>query len=184
MRTAANDRIFTVEEYIKKELTSERRHEFINGQLFEMPGEKDINNEIAFAIALILHGFLKAKGYTLYSHDMKVAIPGGTKYYYPDVFITAEEKNDNNSYIKYKPEIIVEVVSESSQVTDYVDKYIDYTKIPSLHYYLIIEPETILITVYSKDENNNWIANKYTRMGDIVKLEKFGVEFIVKDVYK
>ena len=183
MRTAANDRIFTVEEYIQNELTSERKHEFVNGQLFEMPGEKDINNEIAFAIALVLHRFLKDKGYTLYSHDMKVAIPGGSKYYYPDVFVTKEEKNDSNSYIKYNPEIIVEVVSESSQVTDYVDKYIDYTKIPSLHYYLIIEPETILITVYSRDENNNRVAHKYTRMEDIVKLEKFGFEFAVKDVY-
>ena len=34
----------TVEEYIQLELQSERRHEFINGQLIEMPGEKDINN--------------------------------------------------------------------------------------------------------------------------------------------
>jgi len=40
MRTAASDKIFSIEEYIKYELTSERRHEFINGQLFEMPGEK------------------------------------------------------------------------------------------------------------------------------------------------
>jgi len=47
MRTAQSDKIFTVEEYIKHELTSERRHEFVNGQLFEIPGEKDINNEIA-----------------------------------------------------------------------------------------------------------------------------------------
>jgi len=184
MRTAANDRIFTVEEYIKNELTSERRHEFVNGQLFEMPGEKDINNLIAGILYLFLMKYLRERGYDIYINDVKVAIPGGNKYYYPDVFITKEEKNDNNRYIKYEPELIVEVVSESSQVTDYVDKYIDYTKIPSLHYYLIIEPETILVTVYGKDESNNWVAHKYTRMEDIVKLEKFGFEFSVKDVYK
>ncbi len=32
----------SVEEYIQLELKSERRHEFINGQLIEMPGEKAI----------------------------------------------------------------------------------------------------------------------------------------------
>jgi len=40
MRTAQSDKIFTVEEYIKHELTSERRHEFVNGQLFEIPEKK------------------------------------------------------------------------------------------------------------------------------------------------
>lgn len=37
----------TVEEYIQLELQGVVRHEFINGQLFEMPREKDINNEMA-----------------------------------------------------------------------------------------------------------------------------------------
>ena len=70
------------------------------------------------------------------------------------------------------------------RVTDYVDKYIDYTKIPSLAYYIIVEPETILITVYEKDETSNWFARKYTNLNDAVKLEKFEIEFLVKDIYQ
>ncbi len=35
-----------VEEYIQLELQSERRHEFINGKLIGIAGEKDINNQI------------------------------------------------------------------------------------------------------------------------------------------
>ena len=115
---------------------------------------------------------------------MKVAIPGGNKYYYPDVFVTKEQQTNNNRYIKYEPEIIVEVVSETSQVTDYVDKYIDYTKIPSLTYYLIAEPETILLTVYEKDESGKWIAHKYTRPDERVKFEKFDIEFPLREIYE
>lgn len=184
MRTAQSDKIFTVEEYIKHELTSERRHEFVNGQLFEMAGEKDINNEIAFIISVIFLNLLKSKGYTIYNHDVKVAIPGGTKFYYPDVFVTREEKNENNRYIKQQPEIIVEVVSESTQVTDYVDKYIDYTKILSLQYYMIVEPETILITVYERTETNEWTTRKYTQLKNVIQLEKMNVSFTLQDVYK
>src|SRR5207244_6220114 len=113
--------------------------------------------------------------YELYCIDLKVAIPGGIKFYYPDVFATKEERNENNRYIKSQSEIIVEVVSESTQVTDYVDKYIDYTKIPSLQYYIIVEPETILITVYERTETNNCIAHKYTKLKDIVQLEKLNL---------
>jgi Uma2 family endonuclease len=184
MRNAVDDKIYTVEEYIQFEWKSERRHEFINGQLFEMPGEKDINNQMAGMVYILLINFLKGKGYQFYSHDIKVAIPGGKKFYYPDVFVTKEERNQSNQYIKNEPEIIVEVVSETTQVTDYVDKYIDFTKIPSLAYYIIVEPETILITVYERDETLNWFARKYTNLNVVVKLEKFQIEFLVKDIYQ
>jgi Uma2 family endonuclease len=77
-----------------------------------------------------------------------------------------------------------EVVSESTQITDYVDKYIDYTKIPSLQYYMIVEPETILITVYERTETNEWVTRKYTQLKDIVQLGKMNVSFLLQDVYK
>jgi len=182
MARPVSDKIYSVEEYFHFENTSERLFEFINSKIYEKESDKDIENEIQGNVCILLYTALKSMAYQVYHSRMKFSYKDN--YYYPDVFVTKEEKNENNRYIKYKPEIIVEVVSESSQVTDYVDKYIDYTKIPSLHYYLIIEPETILITVYSRDENNNWIAHKYTRMEDIVKLEKFGFEFAVKDIYK
>ena len=56
----------TVEEYIKLALQTERRHEFINGQLIEMPGEKDINNQIALYISLFFVQNLFPKGFQVY----------------------------------------------------------------------------------------------------------------------
>ena len=49
------------------------------------------------------------------NHDVKVAILDGKKFYYPDVFFTKGERNQNNQHIKTEPEIIVEVVSETTQ---------------------------------------------------------------------
>ena len=73
---------------------------------------------------------------------------------------------NDTQYIKYAPALIVEVVSESSQTHDYVHKFLDYTQIPSLRYYLIVEPETLLITVYEKT-GEEWTARKYTRIEDL-----------------
>lgn len=173
----------TVEEYIRQELSSTVRHEFINGKLFEMPGEKDINNEMAgvFYTLLLLH--FKPKSCFVYNHDVKVGIPGGEKYYYPDVFVTAEPKTEHNKYIKYEPLLIVEVVSESSQTHDYVNKYLDYIQIPSLKYYLIAEPETTLITVYERGEGDEWIARKYTRLEDAVQLPALELQLPMAEIY-
>jgi Uma2 family endonuclease len=183
MRVSDSNKIFTGEEYIQHELKSQVRSEFINGQLFEMAGEKDINNEIAGNLYILFSTLLKSLGYFIYNHDIKVKIFGESKYYYPDVFVTRELKTESNKYIKSEPIIIVEVVSESTQVNDYVDKYIDYTKIPSLQYYMIIEPETTLITCYTKGENREWITSKYTRPEDLIKLDVLDISFQVKQVY-
>ena len=183
MEVKSENKIYTVEEYIQHELKSQVRSEFINGQLFEMAGEKDVNNEIAGNLYILLSTLLKSFGYFIYNHDVKVKIFEEDKYYYPDVFVTKELKTESNKYIKSEPELIVEVVSETSQITDYVDKYIAYTKIPSLQYYLIIEPEIFLITCYKRSENGEWITSKFTRPEDIVKLDLLDVSFQLKQVY-
>ena len=173
----------TSEAYIQYELKSELRNEFINGQLFEMPGEKDINNRIALMIAVILLRQLQLKdGYQVYNHDVKVGIPGGRKFYYPDVFVTAEPRMPENQYIKYSPQIIVEVVSESSQTHDYVNKYLDYIQFPTLQYYLIAEPETTLVTVYERS-GEEWVARKYTRLEDDILIPGLDIQLPMAEIY-
>lgn len=184
MQTNTSNKMFSVEEYIRHEWTAPFRSEFINGQLFEMSGQKDINNQVAGNFIYSLFSTeLISKGYAVYAFDIKIKIYGENKYYYAEVFVTKEEKTEGNQYIKYEPVLIAEVVSEESQVRDYVNKYIDYIKIPSLNYYLIIEPETTLIVCYWKDQNGDWTTAKYTRPEDLIKLDVLGILFRLKEVY-
>ena len=174
----------TVEEYIQFELGAERRHEYINEQLIEMPGEKDINNEIALNVCTFLRQHLKPKGFQVYINDVKVATPDLKKYYYPDVFLTREPKSDENQYIKFEPELIVEVVSPSTHITDTVDKFIAYTTIASLKYYLIVDPETVYITLYTKNTDGKWEAQKYVQKTDVIPLPQLGVSLPLNEVYQ
>ena len=159
---ATLERMMTVEEYIQFESTSELRHEYINGQLFEMPGEQVINSVITNLLTAYFATFLTEKEYRICSNVVKVAIPGGGRYYYPDWFITKELLAENNRYIQYEPELIIEVISKTSRIHDTVNKYLDYIKIPSLKYYLIIDPDRTFITVYLKDKNGQWEAEAYS----------------------
>ena len=181
---ASSSAPLTVEEYIQLELQSERRHEFINGQLIEMPGEKDINNQIAIFICTFLVQHLMPKGFQVYINDVKVAAVDGAKYFYPDVFATKEIRTEKNQYIKYEPEMIVEVISPSTHITDTVDKYIAYTSIPSLKYYLIVEPETIYVTLFSKNAEAKWEAMSYMQNADVLPLPHLDIALPLNEVYK
>ena len=175
----------TLDEYIQHELRAERRSEYIDGELHEMPGEKDINNELAQEFLTLLRQLFKPLGYNLYINDVKVAIPGGKRYYYPDVFVTKEPRNPTQPYVKHAPELIVEVISRSTKARDYVQKLNDYTTIPSLKYYLIAEPERMHLMLYSKDDAEQWDADVFTEPDEVVSLPALGpsLSFTLRDVY-
>lgn len=183
-RAIATPGVLSVEEYIQYELKSDRRHEYINGQLIEMPGEKAINNKIAGFIYVLLMNTLYPKGFQVYNHDVKVSNHDRTKYFYPEVFITREEENPNNEYIKYEPELIVEVISPSTHITDTVDKYLAYTAIPSLKYYIIVEPETVYVTLYSKNAEAKWEAMSYVRKTDVMPLPLLDTTLPLTEIYQ
>ncbi|MBD0285411.1 MAG: Uma2 family endonuclease [Flavisolibacter sp.] len=174
----------TVDEYIRLELQAEHRHEYINGQLIEMPGEKAINNKVAGQIYIWLCQNLRPKGYEVFNHDVKVASHDRSKYFYPDVFVTRESETQHNQYIKYEPELIVEVLSPSTHIMDTVDKYIAYTTIPSLKYYLIVEPETVYVTLYYKNGDGKWEAMPYVRKTDVIPLPLLDIVLPLSEVYK
>ncbi len=174
----------TVEEYIQFELKAECRHEYINGQLFEMPGEKRTNNRIAGKIYIFLTAQLEAKGYEIYNYDMKVSNRDRNKYSYPDVFATKEPQTEANEYIQYEPELIVEVISPSSRITDTIDKYIDYTVIPSLKYYLVVEPDITYVTLYAKGAEDKWEATLFVSLNDSIPLPLLQFSLPLSEVYK
>lgn len=177
------EQAFTEEAYIQYELQSDTRHEYINGKLKAMAGESDLNNEIAMNIALLLRQFLKEQGYSVYMEGVKLKIPEELKYYYPDVFATKETTGSTRQYIKYQPEIIVEVLSETTRKYDMVDKFINYQKIPSLLYYMLVEPEKTLVQLFYK-VNDDWEVISFTNLNDVIDFPMFKIRLSLTAIYQ
>ncbi len=184
MEAIVKDKLYTVEEYFKLEESSELRHEFINGQLFEMPGATKKHHLTIQRIERFLAPLFEPKNYLVYRETMKIKITGERKYYYPDIFITRETSIDNEPYSCYEPELIVEVSSESTFKNDAVDKLIAYQRIPSLKYYLIVDPENTEVICYTKDNEGGWLSEAFTSKEDKILLKKFDAELLLNAIYQ
>ncbi len=114
----------------------------------------------------LLENLLKNKGYEVYMENMKVKIQNEDQFYYPDIFITKEPETDANRYVQFQPELIIEVLSETTPTKDMVDKFVQYRKINTLAYYLIIEPQKYLVLCHTKDENEEWDMVSYTKIDE------------------
>ena len=183
MKAIESNKIYTVPEYFLLEEAGDVRHEFINGNLIEMSGASREHHKICKNLLRFLENCLKEKEYEVFIENMKVKIPNESQFYYPDIFVTREAETDENKYVQFEPELIVEVLSETTRSKDMVDKFIQYRKIQTLNYYMIVEPEKCLILCHSKDEKGEWDMVSYTKMDEIIPLPKLHVSIPVAAVY-
>ncbi|MDQ6843622.1 MAG: Uma2 family endonuclease [Bacteroidota bacterium] len=183
MKSIELNKIYTVQEYFLLEESGEIRHEFINGNLIEMSGPSREHHKICKNLLRLLENLLKDKGYEVYIENMKVKIENENQYYYPDIFITKEPKTQENRYVQFQPELIIEVLSETTRTKDLIDKFIQYRKISTLKYYLVVEAQKCLILCNSK-ENGEWNMFSYTQLNEIINLTLFNIELPVEKIYK
>jgi len=168
------------EEYFLFEEKSELKHEYINGTLFEMSGASRYHNKLSRRIANLLESLIDSNLFDLYGEGFKVRTPNGN-FFYADVTVCLPEPE---RYYTDKPVLLVEVLSTNTRKFDLSDKFIQYTKIDTLEYYLCVEPEKKIIYFFYCNENNEWLSDEpYTEDTDIIHLPKLNISLAVKDIY-
>ena len=173
----------TEEEYLAFEETSEVRHEYIHGKLYEMPGTTDFHNLICGNIYILLRLLLKKTNFKIFTESIKLRI-SDKKYTYPDVFITNDDRDSESRQIKRYPTLIVEVLSDSTRVYDKTDKFIMYQQIPTLQYYLTVEPEKPLVECYALQKDGTWEVETFTQLSETIKLANLDIELPMTAIYE
>ena len=174
-KTFANE-----QEYILFEEKSEQKHELFNGNLITMSGVSTDHNEITLNIAMVLRQLLKGTSYRVFIESVKVKTPLGN-FFYPDVMVCHPNPD---KYFSTEPIVIVEVLSESTRKYDVVDKFIQYQKIESLHYYLCVEPEKQSVLLYTKDTDGEWHLDTLINNQDTINFSNLNIGFSLQQIYK
>lgn len=133
-------------EYLAGELHSEVRHEYVAGCVYAMVGGTARHNRIALKLALRLESHL-GKGCSTFISDMKVR--AGAAFYYPDVVVTCQPIAPDALYVE-EPSFIAEVLSESTEARDRLEKWIAYRTLESLREYVLIAQDRPAVEVYRR----------------------------------
>jgi Uma2 family endonuclease len=145
----------TVDEYLELEANSSTRHEFVDGQIFDMVGASEAHNFIAGNVYSILRAHVRGSACRAFVSDFKVRIAASNSFYYPDVVVTCEPPNPSRLFTTV-PVLIVEVRSPSTAATDKREKLTAYRQIKTLQEYLIIYQDKQLIELYRKEADERW----------------------------
>jgi Uma2 family endonuclease len=185
MEASVRQRKMSVEDYIRFEETAEVRHEFDNGKLTAMPGTSDKHNDICFNIKSALKHRLKDINCRVQVENVKVSIIEGKRFVYPDAFITCDERDLKDKFIKRYPSVIFEVLSDSTRVYDKTDKFVTYkTNILTLQHYILIEPERIDVEIFTKNEKGKWDSLTLNSEKDVLEIAELGISITVSELYE
>jgi Uma2 family endonuclease len=173
----------TVEEYLEWESQQEIRHEYVNGELFAMTGGTIPHNDIALNLYRALYSHLRSRECRVNVSDVKVQISPASPYYYPDVIVSCDPQDLNARKFIQFPQVIVEVLSPSTETRDRGEKFIYYQTMPSLQEYVLIDSEKMAVECYRRGEGRMWLYYPY-QAGDRISLSSLGFECPIELLYE
>lgn len=174
---------FTPEEYFAWEEQQLERHEYIDGEVYAMSGGTIAHGEIAGNFLALLKAYLRRSGCKTLNSDCRVSIVGATKYVYPDISVTCDDRDKTTAqYVTY-PCLIVEVLSPSTEAYDRGNKFKMYRRNPSLQEYVLVSADAIEIELFRKTEIGDWRIINY-QAGDIVELKSVNFTCQIEQIYE
>jgi Uma2 family endonuclease len=170
--------LLTEEAYLQGELTSETKHELIDGHIYAMVGASANHERIAGNIYRKFGNYLEGKPCEPFGPDMKVKV--ATNFFYPDVLVDCDF-DESQPYFTVSAIIIVEVLSKATRKMDESLKLLSYINIPSLEEYVLIEQDYVDIQVIRRKEG--WLPKHYF-LGDEITFESIGLTLAVHEIYE
>jgi Uma2 family endonuclease len=158
----------SIEEYLAFEQTAANKHEFYQGEIFAMAGNKLNHNKIAKNIFGQLYLKLQGKSCQPYGSDLRIHIPENTFFTYPDISIICgePETKDNDEINVLNPSIIIEVLSPTTKNYDRGEKFMLYRAIKSLKEYVLVDAESILVEAFRLNEKRHWELEEYKSLDE------------------
>lgn len=161
MRASPVQPHLTPEAYLEAEKSSPIKHEYINGQIYDMAGASDAHVTLMLNLALILKNHLQGTGCRVYASDMKARIDLLNIFYYPDLLVTCDARDREFEYFKRYPCLIIEVLSNSTEAFDRGDKFLDYREIDTLQEYVLVNQKRQQIECFRRNSEGQWVLYVY-----------------------
>ena len=82
-----------------------------------------------------------------------------------------------------EPTLIVEVLSDSTEHTDRVEKFDCYGTLASLSTYVLVAQDQPRVEVYRRQSNRTWLLEVTSGLDAVVTLSAIGCEIRLADIY-
>ena len=177
---------YTPEQYLALEEKAEYKSEYYQGEIVAMAGASINHNRITRNVATELTNAFANKPCEAFTSDLRLWIERRQFYTYPDVMVVCgdlEFFKDRTDTIT-NPQIIIEVLSESTESYDRSQKFHAYWTLDSLVEYVLIDQYRRRVEYFRRVSEREWLLRVFTKMDDVLKLESLSLEILIEAIYR
>lgn len=176
----------TPEQYLEIERDAEYKSEYFDGEMFAMAGGTEPHNLIASHINRDLDQQTRRRPCLVYTSDMQVRASSTGLYTYPDASVVCGEPKflDEGRRTLLNPNVIVEVLSPSTEAYNRGRKFEHYKTIESLAEYLLVASDRMHADLFTRQPDGRWILSSADKPNDAIELASIGCRLILADIYE
>jgi Uma2 family endonuclease len=175
---------FSEEEYLERERKAHSKSEYYRGEIFAMVGATRNHNLLVTNLCREISSALRGKPCEVYPSDMRVRNKKDPFYTYPDVTIVRgkpEFLNDTEDVL-LNPQIIIEVLSDSTEKYDRGAKFALYRNIPSLQEYILVSNNEMKLESFHRN-GSDWIFRESIQ-DEVFRIQSLDVILNLEEVYE
>src|SRR5262249_32000266 len=153
---AVPKRIVSPAEYLAAERRSETKHEYLRGVVYAMAGASREHNRITLNLGAEIRAQLKGSPFEAFVSDMRVLVEATGLYTYPDVAVVGGERPFLDAEVDtlLNPNVLIEVLSPSTEAYDRGKKFAHYRRIPSLVEYVLVAQDRPLVERFTRRDDD------------------------------
>lgn len=168
----------TLAAFLAWEERQELRYEYDGIQPLAMTGGTASHDRIMRRLHRVLDARLSGTSCEPFGPNMKVIADGKVRY--PDALVTCRPVSPGATVVEH-PLVVFEIISKGSVREDRVIKLRDYQRTPSIQRYIILEQDSVVATVFTRDDAH-WVASAFVE-GDTLPLPEIGIELPLAELY-
>jgi Uma2 family endonuclease len=130
---------------------------------------------------------LREKGCYVFPSDMRIKVPDYPPYRYPDLTALcgkAEIEKIGGIDMLVNPQLIIEVLSDSTEAFDRGDKFSYYQSIEGFTEYLLVAQHRPHVSHFVKHGDGFWMNLEYNDFSEEIELKSVPCKLSLKAIYR
>jgi Uma2 family endonuclease len=150
--------LFTPAEYLRRESTSDQKHEYLAGRVFAMAGASPKHNLVCGNVIRALGERLRGRRCAVMPSDQRVYVEATALGTYPDVTVLCGPGKSHPDFPQslVNPSMLVEVLSPSTEAYDRGAKFDHYRRIETLREYILVSTDRVAVDHYLRETDGTW----------------------------
>ena len=175
----------TPEEYLELERKAEIKSEYFDGEMFAMSGVMREHSTIVINITTELSTQFIDRPCEVHGPNMRVKVSPTGLYTYPDVAAVCGEPEFEDVHLDtlINPQLIIEVLSESTESYDRGKKFAHYRSINTLREYVLVSQTECRIERFTRQDDGNWLYTESTDPDGSIELTSVACRLSLSRVY-